>query len=272
LFGRIEVPDYAKDMSRLSKMSIVAEEMMATIGRFDGLADLLNVNDVTRSLVEYQTGRLNRAYAGFSASLINRPEWLASAPDFVRTTPGDAILTQAYFVRSVTTHEDAEDETAADEIWSAVQADTLGVIQEVLPLLNPKLLESWEGAWATAKRRGPDWVRQSASSVRFLLIDVLRAVAPPEKINKTELPKEYLDKDGNILRLGQIHWLCKPLESRTYSKVVRVDLDSAMTIVSAMNEAVHETESEEIEEAFDTMAVRASVALAHLLRIWRSRH
>jgi len=164
-----------------------------------------------------------------------------------------------------------EDETAADAIWSNVQADTLGFIQEVLPLLNPKLLKSWEGTWATARRRGPDWVRQSASSVRFLLIDVLKAVAPPDKINKAELPKEFLDKDGNILRLGQIHWLCKPLESRAYSKVVRVDLDSAMTIVSAMNEAVHEAESDEIEEAFNTMAVRAAVALAHLLRIWRSR-
>lgn len=108
LFGRIEIPDYAKEIGQLSKMSIISEEMLATIRPFDGLADLLDVHDVTRSLVEYETGRLNRAYAGFSASLMNRPEWLASAPDFVRTTPGDAILTQAYFVRSVTTHEDAD--------------------------------------------------------------------------------------------------------------------------------------------------------------------
>ena len=95
-------------------------------------------------------------------------------------------------------------------------------------------MKSWEGAWDT-RRKGPDWARHSASSLRYLLIEVLTAVAPPDKINKAELPKEYV-KDGEILRLRQIHWLCSPLKNRSYVRVVRADLDSAMTIVTAMNE------------------------------------
>ena len=270
LFATIAIPDYLEDIHQLSVMSIATEEVMATIQARAGFADLIEIDDVTRSLVEYETGRLNRAYAGFTASIVNRPEWLATAPDFARRAPGDMIFTQARFVHTVTSHDDV-DESAANEIWAGVQAETLAYIEAVLPELNPNLMKSWRGAWDTAKRRGPDWPRHSASSIRFLLIEVLTMVAPPDKINKAELPKGFV-KDGQIQRPGQIHWLCEPLKNRSYGKVVRADLDSAMTIVSAMNEAVHEDDSEELEEAFRTMAVRAAVALCNLLKLWKARN
>jgi hypothetical protein len=270
ILNGLRIPDFANEIRQLSEMSSLAETLMGSMRAHAGFADLLDVHDVTRSLVGYETARLNRAHAGFSASLQHRPQWLSSAPEFVRTVPGGVVFTHAQFIRSVTTHEESEHGNAADDIWSAVQADTMACIEEVLPQLNPKLLEAWVAACDAAKRRGPDWVRHSAASIRFLLIDALTAVAPPDKINKGELPKQYL-QDGQILRLGQIHWLCKPLGNRAYAKVVRADLDSAMTIVSLMNEAVHEAESEDLEEAFGTMAVRVAVALSHLLKIWKAR-
>jgi hypothetical protein len=96
----------------LDDMSIETEKMMATLDVGRGFANLLAVHDVTRSMVEYETGRLNRAYAGFGASILNRRDWLASAPDFVRTMPGEIVVAQARFVRTVTTHEEVEDESA----------------------------------------------------------------------------------------------------------------------------------------------------------------
>lgn len=271
VFKVFRVPDYAKEFHALAGMSIQTEKMMATLDVGRGFADLLAVHDVTRSMVEYETGRLNRAYAGFGASILNRPEWLASAPDFVRTTPGEIVFAQARFVRIVTTHAEVEDESAVDEIWDDVQTHTLGYIDTVLPELNPKLMKSWEGAWDAARRRGPDWARQAAASLRFLLIEALETVAPMDEVKKSNVPKQYI-KDGQILRLGQIHWLCEPLQNRTYVKVVRADLDSAMTIIEAMNEAVHRKDYEEIEDAFRTMAVRSALALCNLLKLWKTHH
>ncbi len=194
-----------------------------------------------------------------------------SVPDFIRTTPGEIVFAQARFVRTVTTHDAIDEEDAADEVWADVQANTLGYVEAVLPELNPKLMKSWQGAWDTARGRGPDWARHSASSFRFLLIEVLDTVAPLDEVKKSNLPTRYM-KDGKILRLGQIHWLCEPLKNRTYVKVVRADLDSAMTIIEAMNEAVHRDDYEEIEDAFRTMAVRAAVALSNLLKLWKARN
>lgn len=152
-----------------------------------------------------------------------------------------------------------------------MQTQTLGYIEAVLPELNPKLMKSWEGAWDTAKRRGPDWARHSASSIRFLLIEVLETVAPIEEVKKSDVPRQFI-KNGESLRLGLIHWLCEPLKNRSYGKVVRADLDSALTIIEAMSEAVHRDDYEEIEDAFRTMAIRAAVALCNLLKLWEARN
>jgi hypothetical protein len=72
VFKAFQVPDYAKELHAPAGMSIETEKMMATLDVGRGFANLLAVHDVTRSMVEYETGRLNRAYAGFGASILNR--------------------------------------------------------------------------------------------------------------------------------------------------------------------------------------------------------
>ena len=62
------------------------------------------------------------------------------------------------------------------------------------------------------------------------------------------------------------------MKNRTYGKVVRADLDSAMTIIEAMNEAVHRDDYEEIEDAFRSMAIRTAVALCNLLKLSKARN
>lgn len=270
VFRAVPFTERGQALSDLAGISTQAHQILGSLDVNAGFADLLNVSGVTRSLLGFQTDRVNRAYAGFAASVKNRPEWLASVPDALWTTPSYTALAQARFVRAVTTHDDVEEQDAADEIWAGVQAETLAYIEAVLPELNPKLMKSWEGTWAAARRRGPDWARQSASSLRFLLIEVLESVAPVEEVRKSTLPPRYI-RDGQILRLGQIHWLCEPVSNRTYGKVVRADLDSTMTIIEAMNEAVHRGDYQEIEGAFGTMAVRAAVALCNLLKLWKAR-
>ena len=107
-----------------------------------GFADLLGVHDVTRSLVKYETGRLNRAYAGFGTSIARRPERLSTEPDFLLAAPADAVFSQSRFVRVVTTHDDIEEESTLDEIWGGVKDRTLKCIDDVLPELSPEFMKA----------------------------------------------------------------------------------------------------------------------------------
>ncbi len=183
--------------------------------------------------------------------------------------PSDAVFSQSRFVRVVTTHDDIEDESALDEIWSGVKDRTLEYIEAMLPELSPKLMKSWEGVWDAARRRGPDWARQAGASLRFILVEVLDTVAPVNAL--TDIPRQYVH-NSKLGRPAQIYWLCAPLQNPTYRRVVRADLESAISIIDAMSEAVHRHDYVEIEDAFDTMVVRAAIALCHLLKLRKARN
>ena len=271
LFKSCEMPDYAKELRQLTAMSQESEKLLQTLSASaqHGFADLLGVHDVTRSLVKYETGQLNRAYAGFGASIASRPEWLSTGPDFLLAAPADAVYSQSRFVRVVTTHDDIEEESALEEIWGGVRDRTLGYIHAVLPELSPELMKAWRGVWDAAHRRGPDWARQAGASLRFILVGVLDAVAPVNTL--TDIPRQYV-RNGKLGRPAQVYWLCEPLQNRTYRRVVRADVESAISIIDAMSEAIHRRDYVEIEDAFDTMVIRAAIALSHLLKLWKARN
>ena len=269
LFKSFEMPDYAKELRQFTAISHESARLLQTIGAQRRFADLLGVNDVTQSLVKYETGRLNRAYAGFGTSIASRPERLSTGPDFLLAAPADAVFSQSRFVRVVTTHDDIVEESAVDEIWDGVKDRTLGYIDAVLPELSPEFMKAWRGVWDAAQRRGPDWARQAGASLRFLLIGVLDTVAPVDAL--TDIPRQYVRND-KLGRPAQVYWLCVPLQNRTYRRVARADLESAISIIDAMSEAIHRDDYVEIEDAFDTMVVRAAVALCNLLKLWKARN
>ena len=145
LFKSCEMPDYAKELGQLTAMSRESEKLLQTLSAQHGFADLLGVHDVTRSLVKYETGRLNRAYAGFGASIASRPERLSTGPDFLLAAPADAVFSQSRFVRVVTTHDDIEEERALDEIWGDVRDRTLGVHRRCTARAQPRAYEGMAG-------------------------------------------------------------------------------------------------------------------------------
>ena len=269
LFKSCEMPDYARELRHLTAMSRESEKLLQTLSAQHGVVDRLGVHAVTRSLVRYETGRLNRAYAGFGASIASRPEWLSTQPGSLLDAPADAVFSHSRFVRAVSTHDDIEDESALDEIWGGVKNRTLGYIEAVLPELSPELMKAWRGVWDAVHRRGPDWARQAGASLRFILVGVLDAVAPIDAL--TGIPRQYI-RDGKPGRPAQVYWLCVPLQNRTYRRVARADLESAISIIDAMSEAVHRHDFVEIEDAFDTLVVRAAIALCNLLKLWKARN
>ena len=145
LFKSCEMPDYSKELRQFTAMSHASARLLQTISAQHGFADLLGVHDVTRSLVKYETGRLNRAYAGFGTSIPRRPERLSTEPDFLLAAPADAVFSQSRFVRVVTTHDDIEEESALDEIWGGVKDRTPQVHRRCTARAQPRVHEGMAG-------------------------------------------------------------------------------------------------------------------------------
>jgi hypothetical protein len=255
----------------IGRMAAEVDTLMRAVG--GGRLAALELDAGVKAALEFRTNRLIRSYAGFTVQMVLKPETIVAAPPFVAEMPSLAVLSHARALRAIPVpreEEETEEPQADEELWSEVRAETLSMIDRLLPQVSPELAVSWKGGWNTARRQGDDWVRQSAASFRHVLITVLDIVAPPDRVKSAGKP-EYLDKKGEVVRRGQAAWLCEPLRNKTYRRVVLADIESALTIIDAMSEAVHRADYKEIEQSFGPMAVRAAVTLRHILELGLQR-
>lgn len=264
-FRDYDVSKYYRNFKYIEEMSRAAQSVLGTV-QFDSLGDLIGVVDPAE--LQFGTIRLNKSYARLAVSAAAAPGSIIEAP-FMAKVPALAVYSQARVMRSITTHSADEPVIA---IWGEVQVETTEIIETTLPLVSPALLTSWKGGLATARRRGEDWVRQASASLRYVLITTLDTLAPKDTVIADGVDSKHLSRKGELMRTGQVHWLCRSLRNKTYRKMVLSDLESAIDIIDTMSEAVHREDYPEIEEAFGTMSVRAAVALRHLLEIFKTRN
>lgn len=264
-FRSLEASGLYDGFKHIEEISRAAERVLGTV-RWNSLGDLIGVRNLTA--LQGGTYRLNRSYAGLTASVAAAPESVIDAP-FIATLPPLSVYAHARALRSITSHRDDEPTV---HVWDEVQEETTIVIESLLPRVNKALLKSWKGGWATARRREADWVRQAAVSFRHVLITALDTIAPKSKVLADGVDRRHLTPKGEPTRLGQVHWLCRSIRSQAYRKMVFSDLESALTIIDAMSEAVHRDDYPEIEQAFDHMSVRTALALRHLLELFNARN
>lgn len=259
--------DFTHFKSQFGSISRLAEEAAASMRlvRWDNIA-ALNVAPLSKNSLESRTLRLNRSFDAFAGIMVREPKFFLDSPAFVSKTPTLAVFTHAEALRLISTAEEEEQEKAPEEqIWTDAREETFGTIEDLLPRLNSELMKSWKGGWGTANLRSDDWARQASSSFRFVLIKAIDAAAPQDRVKADLDPKQI--KEDKATRKQQVSWLCKSLKSGAYRDMVLADIESAISIIDVYSKAVHESRHEGIERAFPQMAVRASVALRHILEL-----
>jgi len=261
--------DFAHFQSQFGSLARFAEEAAAaTIRvRWENIATL-NITPLLKNSLESRTLRLNRSFDAFAGIMAREPKFFLDAPPFVAKTPTLAVFTHAEALKSISSiaEDEAEQEQPENKIWIDARDETFAKIEDLLPRFNPELMTSWKGGWNTADMRTEDWARQASSSFRFVLIKTIDTAAPQERVKADLDPKQI--KNNKATRKQQAAWLCRSLKSGAYRDMVIADIESAIGIVDVFSQAVHEFRNEDIEKSFSRMAVRASVALGHILDLY----
>jgi hypothetical protein len=264
--------DLASFQSRFGSISRIAEaaESSMRLVQWKNIA-ALDIAPLLKNSLELRTAQLNRSFDALTEVMARQPEFIVAAPPFVAKTPPLAVYSHAEALRSISAPPEEEEEKTSPEekIWTDARDETFSTIDDLLPRISPELMTSWKGGWKTAGRRTEDWVRQAAASFRHVLATTLDTVAPRDRV-KAEVNPKYLEKD-EVVRKTQAVWLCEPLKNKTYRKVILADIESAISIIDVFSEAVHRSQYQELEEAFNRMAVRVSVALRHILELHFNR-
>jgi hypothetical protein len=266
--------DPASFQSRFGAIGRIAEAAEASMRlvRWENIA-ALDIAPLLKNSLEFRTARLNRSFDAFTEVMARQPEFIVAAPTFVATTPALAVFSHTEALRSISVAreevEGEEDKSPEHRIWTDARDETSSAIEDLLPRLNPELMTSWKGGWNTADMQSKDWARQASSSFRFVLITTIDAAAPQERVKPDLDPKTI--KNDRATRRQQISWLCNSLKSGAYRDMVLADIESAISIIDLFSKAVHEFQQDQIEKIFPQMAVRASVALRHILEIHFNR-
>ena len=145
-------------------------------------------------------------------------------------------------------------------------------LEYTLGALNPAFAAQFRGWILCSKERGPDWLTQTAASLRKLILGLLHNAAPNDLVLPwVTKPTQQLDEHRRPTRSTKLDWLCRSINNKAYRKFVRMELDSALTILDMLNHAIHVNEFPELEESFPSVSARAKFAILHLAKLCAPR-
>jgi hypothetical protein len=122
------------------------------------------------------------------------------------------------------------------EAPAEVKQKKLPEYQEKLDLMlkkiSPDLVESRQGAWDTFERKGKDYIRQSSSSMRGMVDELLHTMAPDDKVKNTEF---YNTEHGNVkgkpTRKARLRYIMKMEEkNQEHLKRLAHSIDSFLQV------------------------------------------
>lgn len=190
--------------TRLLGESLITTQQLETVRGFSNLAlDAIQAQQsvVQSSILAIESSGVLRLAQDISPSLQVVSSGLTQMVRSFPTFPLDTVLLPSL----ETAHEDSEldDEQIAEH---QERLDTL------LNDVSPSLVEFRRGVWEAFNGKGRDYVGQASSSMRRLVDNLLRELAPQEKVVETEYfknsPKAKDDK-GRPTRRARILYLIK---------------------------------------------------------------
>jgi hypothetical protein len=157
------------------------------------------------------------------------------------------------------------DDRPDDEYAPEAFADSHDAVDRLLHRLNPRLRSTWLGARHAAQREQEDWWRQSAASLRHLLMKVLDEVAPPDTVRKSEFA--VIRDDGSVQRNSQVAWLCRSVPGDEHRRMVQAELTSVVNLINYMSKAVHGDHVAPDRRSFDLLMDTMAARLLHMLSL-----
>lgn len=221
----------------LTNIGLVANNTAKLFG--SGLVDenylsLANkISDTVLSIVDSQQGVLSSAIGKIT---IDTP----SFEYFNTFAPSTHIISSGvdHMMRAMPTYPTGIDlDSFLDlEVSSEDEGPDLPEYQEKLDLIlgkiNPELVEYRKGAWDTFEEKGRDYIGQSSSSMRRMVDDLLRTLAPDNKVKDTKFYNtEEGNKDGKPTRRARLRYIVR-IEEKSQEHLKRLvhSIDSFLQV------------------------------------------
>lgn len=241
--------------------SWIASSMMAS-----QLGTFATLTNVSRQWIE-QVNAVN-AFVGLPAYLQAAPtlESYASASTLHLFLPDETDVRDIHVI-----------DLLAEDMLDGVAED----FEARLASLDQTLLKPVRGAWQTALSATEDRVRQSASSIRFVVEEMIKQLAPREQAESwaqsvgcsKKPPKEARDARSAGKWTVQLRFIMRHVDGFTESAdgeslfgyLADADLIDMLHLLERLNQAVHEPEAHITEEDLSLVLRRVMAFMTLLL-------
>lgn len=286
--ARSAVAEYgaAQNAARSAVAELAAAQQLRT-KQFESLASSLRLVD-TASLIGARLGQLGLARSGALAAY----ERVFAAhrqidAQFARMTRGiDSIhavselrvfaipavsrelLVANYVVESVSLQEDsAEDEEERrhlDEVETDVES-----VSELLELVDPDLVNPYQGIKDALKGDGADKTRHVLTSGRELWLHLLRRLAPDNEVTQWAKGRDGdLIHNGKPTRRARVLYICRRIDDKPLTGFVQADARAFTEHVNLFNR-LHELRSGFSDRQLRATVLRTDSWLDFIIRIWK---
>jgi hypothetical protein len=247
---------------RLYGLTALSESVLASI-RPETLGAKLFTEPAARASLSSGLNSFTNHYRGFLEEA-TKPTAQALPNESVHL-PAVEHLNQAEL--SAVTSEVEETvglDEARTEVDAEVRAETEDELIRLVSEFDPKLLTPIRGAREALEKRGTDYGRHVATSLREAFTHALHSLAPDDQIRAWSTSKADFDERNKPTRGGRLRYICRGL-SETFGGFLTANVDVAGQFIQEFHRATHGVDITITHEQLVTMRFRMEGLLRLML-------
>lgn len=137
-------------------------------------------------------------------------------------------------------------------------------VRERIRSLGEPLVTMYDGAIEALARDAADKPRHVCISLRELITQVLRSLAPDGAVSKWSTDPKHL-REGQPTRRARLLYICRNIDVGSFSGFVRSDVESTLKFIGLLQEGTHSLSSPFGEGQLRTLVSRAESLLSFLI-------
>ncbi|MGZ3646853.1 MAG: pPIWI-associating nuclease domain-containing protein [Ktedonobacteraceae bacterium] len=231
------------------------------------MPDTREIRDLLRYTRELSTLHDQFASAASAASLSLPPALLEQSTRevFFHTSSIERLFSKQISVESK--EPNAEEEEQKQQIIEWIAEETKSEVEQWLYQIHPALYTMWQGARQTLASHNPDRARQVRVSLRTLLDNLTRKLAPDAEIKAWSTDPQYYQDNGKPNKKGRIFYICRHIQSgdSSFAQFLEADVNAITSLWISLNQ-LHVPEQTISDVQLRIMVERFEAALLMFIR------
>lgn len=227
------------------------------------LGGLIGADATFRRSTSAHLGLLTRSFGGVVASFASGPKLAGSSLSVAY--PSAEYLRHVEMLGSVTAKGAVP--TSSTTLDAAVGEES-PFVEDALGRLDGALPRLLTGARAALAGQNPDRTRHVTTSLRELLMHVVRALAPDESVIAWATEPGLIE-NGRPTRRGRLLYICRGIGEEPLAQFTQRDVQATLAFMDSLSAGTHVVQSALTPNQLRTVVARAESLLLYLLQIPR---